>query len=260
MSDKPRLAVHKFSSCDGCQLALLNLGEALLDLAALVEIVHFAEAGVVDEQAAADIALIEGSISTAHDLERIAAIRANSGYLISIGACATAGGIQALRNLRSSGGWAGAIYAQPQYLDSLATATPIAAHVKVDAELWGCPVDAGQLLRLLRDRLSGVTPALETEPVCQECKRAGHACVLVSDGQPCLGPVTRAGCGALCPGQGRACYGCFGPAEPANTHALQQRLGGLGLSPVEIAHRFHFITAAAPAFRQAGEQVRGAGQ
>ncbi|MEK7815547.1 MAG: sulfhydrogenase subunit delta [Pseudomonadota bacterium] len=251
---KPRLAVHKFASCDGCQLAFLNLGEALLTLAGLVDIVHFAEAGPVAPETPVDIAFIEGSISTPEDLERIQHVRRNSRTLITVGACATAGGVQALRNLADGREWLAGVYARPEYVASLDTSTPIAAHVKVDLELWGCPVNGRQVLAAVRALLFGVTPAEERDKLCLECKRRGTVCVMVAKGIPCLGPVTQTGCGALCPAFGRDCYGCYGPAENPNTDALGRRFAGLGLVPEAIARRFLFINSAAPAFAEAGRR------
>lgn len=246
---KPRLAVHKFASCDGCQLALLNAGEALLDLAGLVEIVHFAEAGPVNPDAEVDIALVEGSITTAHDIERIQSIRKLSQSVITIGACATSGGLQALRNASNVGDWTAAIYAKPQYIQTLATSTPIRDHIHVDFELWGCPVNTRQVFAAVRDLLSGVVPRDESDKVCLECKRRNHSCVMVSQGLPCLGPVTRTGCGALCPGLGRECYGCYGPAENSNATALAQQFRSLGLASADIVKRFHAIHSNAGEFR-----------
>jgi coenzyme F420-reducing hydrogenase gamma subunit len=245
---KPRVAVHKFASCDGCQLAFLNLGETLLELTELVELTHFAEAGPVDAEAAVDIAFVEGSITTPEDAERIRRVRAHSRYLVTIGACATAGGLQSLRNLADGQAWLGAIYAHPQYIATLATSTPIAGHVKVDFELWGCPVNARQVLAAVRALLFGVPPVDDNEKVCLECKRRQVVCVLVAQGRPCLGPVTRTGCGALCPSFGRDCYGCYGPAENLNGTALANRFAGLGLAPPAVARRFLSMNAAAPAF------------
>ena len=252
--DRPRIAVHKFSSCDGCQLALLNLGETLLELPKQVEIAHFAEAGPMDEEAHVDVALVEGSINTARDLERIQRIRRNSDYLISMGACATSGGLQALRNMADAKVWEQAIYARPEYLDSLDTATPISAHVRVDLALWGCPVDSRQVLAALRDLLYGVAPREERRPLCMECKRLGRVCTLVTGQAACMGPVTLSGCGALCPRMGRACYACYGPAEQVNAESLGRRFEGFGLLPEEVARRFLFINSAAPAFREAGQR------
>jgi sulfhydrogenase subunit delta len=256
MKTKPRVAVHKFSSCDGCQLAFLNAGEDLLRVAELVDLVHFAEAGMVNAEAQADIAFVEGSIATEHDVQRIQQIRADSRFLITIGACATAGGLQALRNLGDGAAWVREIYAQPQFIDSLATSTPVAEHVKVDLELWGCPVTGAQVLRAVRALLFGVVPVEEHDKVCMDCKRGGTVCVLVSKGEPCMGPVTRTGCGALCPRAGRDCYACFGPAEAPNTEALGRRLEGLGLMPDAVARRFLFINSAAPDYAEAGRRWR----
>ena len=249
---KPRVAVHKFASCDGCQLAFINMGEDLLRLAELVEIVHFAEAGPVNPNAQVDVAFVEGSISTFDDVERIQTVRANSRLLVATGACATAGGVQALRNLADGEQWLKEIYAHPEYLNSLATSTPVADHVKVDLELWGCPVSGPQVMRAVRALLFGVSPVEESDKVCLECKRRQHVCVMVTGSQPCMGPVTRTGCGALCPSVGRDCYACFGPAENVNTDALGVRLEGLGLMRGEIARRFLSINNGASAFRQAG--------
>ncbi len=253
---RPKLAVHKFSSCDGCQLALLNLGDTLLELPGLVDIVHFAEAGPMDEDEPVAVALVEGSINTHHDLERIQRIRRNSDYLVSLGACATSGGLQALRNMADAKAWEAAIYARPEVLDSLDTATAVADHVKVDLALWGCPVNSRQLLAALRDLLFGVAPREERRPLCMECKRSGAVCTLVTQDATCMGPVTLAGCGGRCPRKGRACYACYGPSEQVNADSLGRRFEGFGLLPEDVARRFHFIHSGAPAFHAAGERFR----
>ena len=256
MSSKPIIAVHKFASCDGCQLAFLNLGESLVQLARQVEIVHFAEAGMLHTDAVCDIAFIEGSVCAPHDVERIQRIRANSKTLISIGACATSGGLQALRNLADGDTWMAAVYARPDYIDSLANATPISEHVKVDFEIWGCPINGEQLLVVITDYLRGVSPRDERERLCLECKRSGRICTLVTRGEACMGPVTRAGCGALCPSMGRACYACYGPAERPNTDALSERFAGLGLSREQIAARFQHIHSQARDFAEAAGKLK----
>lgn len=256
--NKPAIAVHKFSSCDGCQLAIINLGEPLLVLSELVNIVHFAEAGPVDEDAKVDIAIIEGSVSTSHDIERLKKIRLNSTYLIAIGACATSGGLQALRNMADTNQWIEDIYANPAVIDSLDNSTPINDHVKVDLELWGCPVNKRQVVAAIRALLFGVLPEKETEKVCMECKRQQMVCVMVTKNEPCMGPVTRTGCGALCPSVGRDCYGCYGPAENPNTQAMANRLQGLGLVKDEAARRFLFINSGADGFRDQGIRLKEA--
>lgn len=256
---KPRVAVHKFSSCDGCQLALLNLGEDLLALAERVDLVHFAEAGPLDLDAEVDIAFVEGSVSTPEDLERIQHVRQHSRLLIAIGACATSGGIQALRNSANGAAWAAQIYAHPEAITNLQQTTPIARHVKVDFELWGCPVSGQQMLAVVKSLLLGVTPRDNADKVCTECKRQGYPCVQVSSGVACMGPVTRAGCGALCPSLGRDCYGCYGPAENANTCALAVQFSRLGLPPQAIMRRFQSINSQAPVFLAVAEKTRMCG-
>ena len=251
---KPRVAVHKFSSCDGCQLAFLNLGEDLLALDWLVDISYFAEAGLIEDTDPVDIAFVEGSIATHKDRQRIRDIRANSRLLVSIGACATAGGVQALRNLADAPAWLSSVYASPEMLDSLDTSTPIREHVKVDLELWGCPVSSRQIVAAVRALLSGAMPEQERGKLCMACKRQQVVCVMVTRGEPCMGPVTRTGCGALCPSFGRDCYGCYGPSESPNTEALGRRFEGLGLVPEEVARRFLAINSQADDFLAAGKR------
>ena len=207
---RPSLAVWKFSSCDGCQLTLLNCEDELLSIAGAVHIASFPEASRQVMPGPYDVSLVEGSITTPADAERIREVRAASRYLVTIGACATAGGVQALRNFSED--LAPVVYARPEYIDSLRTSTPIAEHVPVDFELRGCPIDRRQLLEVIGALLAGRRPKIGNHSVCMECKRAGRVCVMVAHGTPCKGPVTQAGCGALCPSVGRGCYGCFGPA------------------------------------------------
>lgn len=252
--NKPTIAVHKFSSCDGCQLAFINLGEKLLILSQLVDIKHFAEAGPVNENAKVDIAIIEGSVSNSKDIERLQNIRNNSVYVITIGACATSGGIQALRNMHDTDQWIAEIYANPEVIDSLDKSTAIKEHITVDLELWGCPVTQQQVLSAIRSLLFGVIPKEESDKVCLECKRQQTVCVMVTKKEPCMGPVTHTGCGAICPSVGRDCYGCFGPAENPNTHALANRFQGFGLMSDEIVRRFWFINSGSEPFQLEGQR------
>ncbi|GAA4149917.1 oxidoreductase [Actinomadura keratinilytica] len=209
---RPTLAVWKFASCDGCQLTLLDCEDELLTLAGEVRIAHFLEASDAAAPGPYDVSLVEGSITTPDDAERIRHIREVSGTLITIGACATAGGVQALRNFADVAEFASLVYADPRYVATLETSTPISAHVRVDFELQGCPIDRRQLLEVLSAFLMGRKPNVPRHPVCFECKRRGNVCVMVAHGTPCLGPITHAGCGAICPAYGRGCYGCFGPS------------------------------------------------
>ncbi len=253
-NNRPTVAVHKFTSCDGCQLAILNLEEELLTLAELVEIKQFAEAGILDEHAEVDIAFIEGSITTPREMEHIKKIREQSRYLIAMGACATSGGIQALRNMHDGQAWIDEIYASPQHIESLTTSTPLSDHVRIDLELWGCPVSGRQVTAAIRALLFGVLPKTEHDKVCLECKRSQAVCVMVSRGEPCMGPVTNTGCGALCPQFGRGCYACYGPAENPNPNALANRFEGLGMTADEIARNFLFINNSAPVFHTIGQK------
>jgi sulfhydrogenase subunit delta len=226
---KPKLAVWKFASCDGCQLSLLDCEDELLALAGDVEIAYFLEARRATVRGPYDLSLVEGSVTTPHDAERIQEVRRVSNKLVTIGACATAGGIQALRNFADVNDFLSVVYASPEYVSTLQTSTPISAHVPVDFELNGCPINKRQLLEVLTAFLHGRRPSIPTTSVCTECKRRGTVCVMVAHGTPCLGPVTHAGCGALCPAYNRGCYGCFGPMETPNTASLTKQLHVLGL-------------------------------
>ena len=247
---RPSLAVWKFASCDGCQLTLLDCEDDLLALAATVDIAHFTEMSRSTTAGPYDVSLVEGSITTPADAERIVEIRARSGVVVTIGACATAGGIQGLRNFAASGTYASTVYAHPEYIDALDSSTPISAHIDVDYELHGCPIDRGQLLEVLTATLAGRTPVIPGHPVCHECKARGIVCLVVAEGTACLGPVTRAGCGALCPAVGRGCFGCFGPADTTNTASLASNLVDAGTAPVDVSRLFATFNAAAPVFAQ----------
>jgi sulfhydrogenase subunit delta len=250
---KPTLAVWKFASCDGCQLTVLNLEDELLALAGEVEIAYFLEASSATVAGPYDLSLVEGSITTPSDAERILEVRRASGALVTIGACATAGGIQALRNFGDVREFSSVVYASPDYIATLETSTPIAAHVPVDFELRGCPIDKGQLLEVVSAFLAERRPRVRAHSVCIECKRRGTVCVMVAHGTPCLGPVTHAGCGALCPSYDRGCYGCFGPMETPDTDALSGRLKQLGASDRDLVRVYRTFNAAAEPFRTASE-------
>jgi coenzyme F420-reducing hydrogenase gamma subunit len=248
------VGVVKFASCDGCQLTLLDLEDELLEIAERFDIVEFPEATSRRSQGPFDVLLVEGSISTPEQLEELHRLRREATILVTIGACATAGGIQAIRNWSDHDAFAAAVYPTPGLIESLATATPVADHVHVDAELRGCPIDPGQLLELLTALVVGRRPQLPDESVCLECKRRGIPCVVVARGIPCLGPVTRTGCGALCPAFARGCYGCFGPREQANVTSLITVLGdppGTTGPDDAIARRFAGFTVWAEPFRSA---------
>ncbi len=252
----PALAVWKFASCDGCQLTLLNCEDELLTIAGSVHIASFGEASSQVDPGPYDLSIVEGSITTTSDAERIKRVRAASRFLVTIGACATAGGIQALRNFKDD--LTPVVYARPEYIEALRTSTPIADHVSVDFELQGCPIDKRQLLEVIAAFLAGRRPNVRAHSVCIECKRAGRVCVLVAHGTPCLGPVTQAGCGALCPGVNRGCYGCFGPMESPNTESLAAIWRHLGAGGPALARTFAGVNAATEPFRKAARAAENA--
>lgn len=250
MTIRPRLAVFKFASCDGCQLSLLDCEDELLAVAGAVDIAYFPEASSALAAGPYDLSLVEGSITTPKDAERILEVRRDSRHLVTIGACATAGGIQALRNFADISDFVAAVYASPQYISTLATSTPISAHVKVDYELHGCPINKLQLVEVLSAFLAGRAPSIAAHSVCVECKQSGTNCVMVAHGTRCLGPATHAGCGAICPSFNRGCYGCYGPMETPNTGALAQQWQVLGASERELHQIFRTYNATADAFRK----------
>jgi len=253
ITHRPRLGVVKFASCDGCQLTLLNLENELLAVAERFDIVEFAEATSNRSHGPYDILLVEGSVSTPKQAEEIIRLRREATLLVTIGACATAGGIQALRNLADGDAFRHAVYPRPELIESLPTSTPISAHVHVDAELYGCPISGAQLLELLTALTVGRRPQLPDESVCVECKRQGNVCIMVADGVACLGPVTRTGCGALCPAFARGCYGCFGPRESANATHLAEYFVDQGVDKQAVTRLFAQFNVGAPAFRRVVE-------
>lgn len=248
--NKPKVAVWKFASCDGCQLSLLDCEDELLAVTEAVEIAYFPEATRAVTKGPYDLSLVEGSITTQHDAERIHQVRRASKFLMTIGACATAGGIQALRNFKDVKNLTALVYATPKYIETLSKSTPIADHVFVDFELRGCPINKEQLLEVVSAYLNGRKPNVPKYSVCVECKRRGTPCVMVAQGIPCLGPVTQAGCGALCPAYQRGCYGCFGPMETPNTRALSEQWKALGKTSQDMLRAFRTYNAYADAFRK----------
>jgi len=256
MSDKLKLAVWKFASCDGCQLSLLDCEDELLSLADTIEIAYFLEATREEQPGPYDLSLVEGSITTEHDLKRIIKVREQSRLLMTIGACATAGGIQALRNFHDVDDFVTTVYAEPSYISTLETSTPVSDHVEVDFELRGCPINKKQLLEVISALLVGRAPSTPSHSVCIECKQRGTTCIMVSKNIPCLGPVTHAGCGAICPAYNRGCYGCFGPMESPNTEALIQQWRHLGVDDQTLSRVYHTFNAWATPFKEAGQLTK----
>jgi coenzyme F420-reducing hydrogenase gamma subunit len=260
-----RVGVVKFASCDGCQLTILDVEDHLLEIADRFEIVEFAEATSRRSSGPFDVLLVEGSISTPEQAVEIARLRAEAKLLVTIGACATAGGIQALRTAAEHEAFRAAVYPVPAYVDSLAIARPVSEFVHVEAELRGCPISPGQLVELLVSLTTGRRPQLPDQAVCLECKRRRIPCVMVAGAMPCLGPVTRTGCGAICPAFGRGCYGCFGPREGANTAGLAEAFitgaaAGAGDSrrdPVDVGRLFAGFNGATAPMRSITDKLGG---
>lgn len=250
---KKKLAVFKLASCDGCQLSLLDCEDELLAITGAVEISNFLEASRDVKKGPYDLSLVEGSITTPHDAERIHKIRRDSKFLITIGACATAGGIQALRNFADVKEFTSIVYANPQYISTLSKSTPISDHVPVDFELRGCPISKAQLVEVVGAYLFGRKPNIPKHSLCVDCKRRGVSCVMVAHGTPCLGPVTQAGCGVICPSYNRGCYACFGPMESPNTASLSEAWRGLGVKDAGIIRAYRGFNAFSEAFRKESE-------
>ena len=250
-----RLAVFKFASCDGCQLSLLDCEDELLAVASAVEIAYFPEASSRMEPGPYDVALVEGSITTPHDAQRIQEVRRIARTVVTIGACATAGGIQSLKNWADHEDYLRCVYASPEYISTLATSTPIADHIKVDFELRGCPISRHQLLEVIGALVNGRRPRLPAHSVCLDCKRKGTVCVEVARGIPCLGPVTHSGCGAICPSYDRGCYGCFGPVAQSNCHSLTTQYLDAGNTAETLLPLLRNFNASAPEFREASNRV-----
>lgn len=253
---KPRLGVFKFASCDGCQLSLLDCEDELLAIAGAVDIVYFLEATSRIERGPYDVSLVEGSITTKEDRERIQEVRRQSRFLMTIGACATAGGIQSLKNWADHEEFLRFVYARPEYISTLATSTAIADHVRVDFELRGCPINRHQLVEALSALLAGRKPRTPRHSVCLDCKRKGTVCVEVAQGVPCLGPITHSGCGALCPYYDRGCYGCFGPAAQPNCDSLTTQYLKMGSGRETLVPLLHNFNAAAPEFAKAVDRLK----
>jgi len=254
---RPTLAVWKFASCDGCQLTLLDCEDQFLSIVGAVNIVYFPEATRTMESGPYDLSLVEGSVTTPHDAERILEIRAMSRTLITIGACATAGGIQSLRNWADVDDFISIVYAHPEYIDSLATSTPISDHVDVDFELRGCPISKEQLVEVIDAFVVGRKPNTPTHSVCVECKLRGTQCIMVAQGTACMGPITQAGCGAICPAFNRGCYGCFGPSESPNMESLRQAWQSIGVGDADLVRALRTFNAYAPEFREASDTYAG---
>lgn len=233
---KPRVAVFSFTGCEGCSLAVLECEEYLLDVLDRVDLVNWREAmdKIADEF---DIAFVDGSITTEHEIEEIRAVRKNAQVLVALGACATHGCVNVLRNFMPMEQVRSIVYGSAKDgLDTLPQARPIADFVNVDYHLYGCPIDRKEFLSLVGSVLAGRFWAPPDYAVCVECKAAGVVC-LFNRGQTCLGPITRAGCGAICPTYGARCDACRGLFSDANVDALRDLMDARGIGPRELTEQ-----------------------
>jgi len=252
----PKVAVWKFTSCDGCQLSLLDCEDELLTIADTVDIAYFMEATSRQVPGPYDLSIVEGSISTREQQELIQSVREQSRFLLTIGACATTGGIQALRNSADVDDYIKIVYAHPEYITTLKTSTAISDHVDVDFELHGCPINKHQLLEVISAILHRRKPQISQHSVCVECKLNGTVCVAVTQGANCMGPVTHAGCGALCPRYNRPCFGCYGPKENSNAEGLADWWQSAGTEPVKIIENLQNFNAGASQFQDAANTIK----
>ena len=205
---KPKIAVFSLTSCEGCSLAILELEDQLLDILGVVEIVNFREA-MTERSWEIDIGFVDGAVSTPADEQEVKHFRECSQALVAIGSCACQGGINTLKNHQLASEYRGYVYGEQADWFPTTDAQPISAFVDVDYELPGCPMVKEEFLRLVKCLLAKRPFHLPTYPVCVECKKQGNLC-LYEKGQICLGPITRAGCGAICPSYGSKCEGCRG--------------------------------------------------
>jgi len=238
---KPRVGIFDFASCEGCELQIVNLEEDVVGLVSVVDVVSFREA-MKEHSDDYDIAFVEGSITRESDETRLKEIRANAKLLVAIGACATIGGINAIKNLQDIEDVKRYVYGdEAKYFETYPT-RPVDAVVKVDVYVHGCPIDRDEFLGVVKALLLGKTPEIANYPVCVECKQAENVCTF-EEGQFCMGPVTRAGCKATCITEGSICWGCRGFVDNPNTDAQKEILEKYGLDLKDVINKFRLYTA-----------------
>ena len=238
--DKPRVAFFDFASCEGCQLQVINLEEDLLQVVGAVEVVSFREAmkGHSDDY---DIAFVEGSITRHSDEERLNGIRRCAKVLVALGSCAAFGGINCLKNFHDQEYVKKLVYGDKALLYETYPARPLKAVVPVDFEILGCPINRNEFAMVVKAFLLGKKPEIPNFPVCVECKMAENICVF-EKGMTCMGPVTRAGCGACCVTEGSFCWGCRGLVDDPNADSQRDVLATHGLSVQDVLGKFRLYT------------------
>jgi len=233
---KPRVAFFSLACCEGCQLQVLNCEEELLDLLNIIDIVKFREA-MTESSDDYDIAFIEGTVTRPYDAERVKKIRERAKVLVALGACAATGGVNMIKNSQDLEDVRKYVYGKKWQVHDTYAARPLEAVVKVDYSIHGCPIDRQDFLEIVKSLVLGRTPNSPKYAVCVECRLKENVCVLDKD-MPCLGPVTRAGCDALCPSMGNSCEGCRGLVENPNVEATKDFLADKGLAVDDILRQF----------------------
>jgi coenzyme F420-reducing hydrogenase gamma subunit len=236
---KPKVAFFDFTSCEGCQLNKLNLENDLLNILEHIEIVEFREA-MDDKADYYDIAFIEGSISTPKCIERIHDIRKRSKVLVALGTCAVSGGVNAMKNGHPAEWVKETVYGKDKYLFPSIPVQPVSAIVKVDYEVRGCPMSTPEFLHVFKSLIIGRKPEMIDYSVCVECKIKENECVL-EKGMYCLGPISRAGCDAICPSYGQYCTGCRGIISHLNKKGAVGMLRKYGFSEVEANKKINMF-------------------
>jgi len=256
---KPRVGIFKYTGCAGCQFQIIHFIERLNEVLGAIDIVYGKmETDSDAEEGPFDIALIEGAITEAEQADQLKKVRRNSKYLVPIGSCAVNGGIPAIKNMTPELEVEARVYEDISPVHSM-KAHAIGEYVVVDAVLRGCPAGERDLYELVTSLLLDKKPNMVEHCVCVECKMKGNPCILLTENQPCMGPVTNGGCGAMCPSNGRACYGCWGPMYNANSTALAVKFEQMGLPPDEIIRRFSMFGYPTFEFHKVAGGVGGSG-
>lgn len=236
---RPKVAVFSFTSCEGCQLQILNLEEEFTTLLGQIDFVNFREM-MSEKGEDYQIAFIEGSITRESEICELKHIREKAGVLIALGACAHLGGVNVLKNLHSQDTWLKSVYGREDIFSDTIPVKRVRDVVDVDYEMPGCPIDKGEFLRFIKALLLNIKPRLPDYPVCVECRSKGTVC-LVEQGGWCLGSVTIAGCDAICPTYKESCTGCRGLVEGPNIESLFNILMEKGFSRRDIYSKFELF-------------------
>ena len=248
---RPNVAFFELSSCEGCQLQIVNNEATLLDFLSLVNVVAFREA-MTEKADTYDIAFVEGSVTRSDELERLTTIRKTAKVLVAFGSCACFGGVNQLKNRFGNPSWVKQQVYGEHPIDTNNEAKPLDAFVKVDLRIFGCPVKKEEVEKIVTNLVIGKSVVHPKYPVCMECKANENLC-LFDLGEPCMGPITRGGCDSWCPNNRFGCWGCRGPAEDANVEQMKAIMKERGFSEETMLDRlecFGGFAAAADVFRK----------